>query len=798
MHQQELAPDIEALAEADHAGYAASMGAASVDRADIRRLNRHAARRDRPLVIIGTDTTALLAHWSRRHASKHPESECFTHFVGCTAESRRTERLLERLLLWLRRIAALPDPIPADPQARRELLPNWLARAAARRGLVLVLDRVEGLEDANAAQALDWLPDHLPPNVRLVAGAKKGVAAAEQLRQRGWQLHFLSDADDADATARLPDDVPPAMLRLLWACRRGMTYAELAAAGHSDLGSVSGAIYEADGRLQLAGPGVRDAVRRQLVADGADRQAAHMELAELLGGHVSAPRQLDELPWQWTEARHWERLATMLGQPVALLALLQQPDRLDLMHWWRAWGLDEALVEWYAERLADWRAAMAVDAFAELVVELCAAFREAGLTGGLGPFFQALDVMDAPLCASLQARVLSLRGSWLMEHGELAAAEKPLRRALALRLETLGADHPQTRTSRHQLATWHEERGELSAAEELYRVALQEREQSLGEHAAGLIPYLTNLGAVLKAMDDVDGAKRCLRRALEIAERQYGNTHPTMAACLDNLAGAVYAEHDYQQAETLYQRALGIAETIFGPTHAATAAAAHNLGAVMDAQQDFRTAEMLFQRALDVREALFGPEHVDTVSSLHNLAGVKDAMGRYDDAEPLYRKAIANWEALVGKDHPATATSVNNLADLLRETGHYDEAEQLYRRNLETWRGLMGEEHPHTLMTLCELAGLYADRKRFRDAEPMLSDAVERTARVLGRDNMDHINAVTRLAALYRDTGRRDEARRLLMQTITAVEGTLGMMSPRVQKLRRHLEALDVDPDRLH
>ena len=80
----------------------------------------------------------------------------------------------------------------------------------------------------------------------------------------------------------------------------------------------------------------------------------------------------------------------------------------------------------------------------------------------------------------------------------------------------------------------------------------------------------------------------------------------------------------------------------------------------------------------------------------------------------------------------------------------------------------------------------------------MLRDAVERTARVLGRDNMDHINAVTRLAGLLRETGRKDEARKLLKQTITAAEGTLGMISPKLQKLRRHLEALDVDPDRLH
>ncbi|MDN3519236.1 tetratricopeptide repeat protein [Aquisalimonas lutea] len=788
--------DPESLSAADHAAFAETVADASA-RELMRRLNRHAARQDAPLVLSGGDTAGVLAAWSRGYAGKHPEAGLFAHFVGCTAESRSTERLLERLLLWLRRLAALPDPLPVAPEDRREILPNWLGRAAARYRLVVVLDAVDRLTDADPEQAVAWLPDHLPPGVRIVAGVSASSAVAENLRLRGWQVEGTESAGSAGAEdAGTPESIPPAVLRMLWASRRGLTAAELEAAGHA-APAAQGPVYQVDGRLQLAGAGVRDAVRRSLLPDGVDRQAAHRTVAEIAETAMPPERRLDELPWQLTRARDWEHLARFLADPDVLLALLHQPDRLDLTRWWHAWGSDAELVAWYAQRLPGWRAALAGESLAELLLLLCAAFRDQIPGGDLTPFMEELAFHEESLPAGQRARALALRGSWLAEQ-ERPEAEGLLQDALERRLERLGADHPETRTSRHQLATWHEARGNGQAAVELYRAALRAREQSLGEGDPGLIPYLTNLGAVLKAMDDPAAAKPHFRRALTIAEKHYGNRHPTTAACLDNLAGVVYAEHDFDQAETLYQRALGIAETVFGPAHAATAAAAHNLGAVMDAREEYRTAEMLFQRALDIREELFGAEHVDTASSLHNLAGVKDAMGRYDEAEPLYRKAIANWETLVGRDHPATATSVNNLADLLRETGQHGEAEQLYRRNLETWRGLMGEEHPHTLMTLCELAALYAEQKRFDDAEPMLRDAVERTARILGRDNMDHINAVTRLAGLLRDTGRRDEARELLRRTITSVEGTLGMISPRLQKLRRHLDALDVDPDRLH
>lgn len=795
MRDQDTPSDRDPLADEDHAAYAQTLTEATVSREDIRRLNRHAARNGAPLVVTGGGTEPLLAQWCLAHGRKHPDVACFSHFVGCTGESRQTEQLLERLLVWLRALGGMPDPLPVDGDARREVLPNWLARAAARGRLVLVLDGVDALEGDDAGAALEWLPAHLPPGVRLIIGAATGETAAEQLRHRGWQVEALAGSDSADAVP--VEEYPAEALRLLWASRRGMTGSELAAAGH-DAAALGGLVRPLGDRLTLAGTAVRDAVQRRLLPDGAERQAAHAALAPLIRQHGSASRRLQEVPWQWAEARHWEELAAELADPNTLTALLDQPDRLDLVRYWSAWGEADTIGDWYAERIPEWRRQLDGDALATLLLGVASALRDMGGSESLQAYVDALDAGLDELPAPLQARALALRGSRLMDSGDHAEAETPLRRALELRLEAFGGDHSETRASRHQLATWHEERGELQQAVDLYREALQQRERTLGERDAGLIPYLTNLGAVYKAMDDIAAAKPWYRRALDIAERRYGNAHPTTAACLDNLAGVIYAEHDFDQAETLYQRALGISEAVFGPMHAATAAAAHNLGAVMDAREDFRTAEMLFQRALDVREELFGAEHVDTASTLHNLAGVKDAMGRYADAEPLYRKAIANWEALVGQEHPATATSVNNLADLLRETGQFDEAEQLYRRNLETWGALMGGDHPHTLMTLCELAGLFADQQRYPEAEPMLRDAVERTAHVLGRDNMDHINAVTRLAAVYRDTGRRDDARQLLKQTVLSVEGTLGMMSPRVQKLRRHLDALDVDPDRLH
>ncbi|MFO7858092.1 MAG: hypothetical protein R6V11_04135, partial [Ectothiorhodospiraceae bacterium] len=318
-----------ALAERDHAAYARAVSVSGAAQTR-RRLNRHAARPGAPLVLTGHGTAGVLAGWSRHYRDKHPGNAVFEHWVGATAESRWTERLLERLLAWLRDQAGHPEPLPTDPEARRELLPNWLARAAARCTLVLVLDAPDRLVDGDPDQDLTWLPEHLPPGVRLIVGVAPDAPAATRLHQRGWQVEAM--ADDPVPAAEPPGLPPDDVLPDLWASRRGPTAAELAAAGF-EVPATGAVVYTADERLQLAGPDVRDRVRRRLLPDGIDRQQAHQALAGRLARYASSARCVDELPWQLVGARDWHGLGATLADPDTLLPLLRQRDRLDLGHY---------------------------------------------------------------------------------------------------------------------------------------------------------------------------------------------------------------------------------------------------------------------------------------------------------------------------------------------------------------------------------------------------------------------------------------------------------------------------------
>lgn len=796
-----------AMAEADHRSYGQWLGGKSEpNKALGRRLNQHCARRDLPLILETAEPAACAAAlelWARRYAANHPDTLVLLHHVGCTRESRQLNHLLFRLLAGIRQGRSMREALPISLEARIDVLPNWLARAAAQGRVVIVLTGLEGLEGGEADTEMAWLPLYLPPGIRLIGSIAPGTAC-EVLRRRNWQHELAAfqplAADEASLEGLAASEA--ALLRLLWGARRGVParLLEQATPGATALLAplaARGLLYEGASGWALASAQTQDLVRRHLLREGVEQQAAYLKLERLFAaaGGVLA---LDALPWLLPAATHWQALADWLGDPGVLQALLQPERRDDLLACWQEWGAGAELIEFYCSRLQDWREQLPAAELVELVVQLGRALQDLLEQPELEPLFTQTQALAGELQPSARAAVEGAYGAWLNDVGRGAEAEPLLRAALAVREEALGRDHPESHGTRHQLAMLLEARGELDEASALYRITLEAREQALGERHVELIPHLGNLAAVRKAALDFAGARPLLERALALAERHYGNSHPTTAACLDNLAGLLYSGHDHEQAETLYQRALGVVETAFGPAHPATAASLHNLGTLLDAREQYRLAEQLFARALTIRQEVYGDDHADTVSTLHNLAGVLDAMGDAKQAEPMYRRAVEIWEKLVGPEHPATATSINNLADLLREKGEYEEAEQLYRRNLDTWSQLLGAEHPHAIMTRAELAALYADQGQLEVAEPLLRQACEQTARVLGEDSMLHINSVIKLSLLLRDSGRRSEALQLLRETVASAEGKVSLLSPRLQKLRRHLEVMEQDPAILH
>ena len=184
--------------------------------------------------------------------------------------------------------------------------------------------------------------------------------------------------------------------------------------------------------------------------------------------------------------------------------------------------------------------------------------------------------------------------------------------------------------------------GQYAQAEPLHVRALAIREEAFGPEHPDVAQSLSNLAGLYLAQGEDGKAEPLLVRALAIKEKAFGPEHPDVAANLNNLAQLYQAQSQYVKAELLTLRALAIFEKALGPERPAVATNLNNLAGFYDNQGQYAKAEPLYQRALAIYEKALGPEHPDVATSLNNLASLYKNQGQYAKAVSKTRKGKGN------------------------------------------------------------------------------------------------------------------------------------------------------------
>ncbi len=277
-----------------------------------------------------------------------------------------------------------------------------------------------------------------------------------------------------------------------------------------------------------------------------------------------------------------------------------------------------------------------------------------------------------------------------------------------------------------------------SEAEPLMRRALAIREQSGGPNHPSVAVYLNNLAMLLRGTYRLAEAEPLMRRALAVNEGRCGPDHPNVAIRLSNLAILLYATNRLAEAEPLMRRALAIDEASYGPEHPNVGTGLSNLAMLLRGTNRLAEAEPLMRRALKIDEASYGPDHPMVAIRLNNLADLLYATNRLAGAEPLMRRALAIDETSYGREHPGVAVDLSNLAQLLTATSRLAEAEPLMRRALAIDEASHGPEHPDIAVRLNNLARLLQGTDRLAEAEPLMRRHVVIFAVFRARNGHEH------------------------------------------------------------
>ncbi len=233
----------------------------------------------------------------------------------------------------------------------------------------------------------------------------------------------------------------------------------------------------------------------------------------------------------------------------------------------------------------------------------------------------------------------------------------------------------------------------FSQAVEYGRLLVADAERVLGDTHPQTLTSRSNLAVAYDDAGRLDEAIRLYERTLADAERVLGDDQPQTLTSRSNLAYAYHMAGRQDEAIALFERTLAERERILGDTHPDTLTSRGNLAVAYDDAGRLDEAISLAERTLADAERVLGDIPPLTLTSRNNLAYAYRAAGRLDEAIPLYERTLADRERILGDTHPDTLGSRNNLACAYLAAGRLDEAIPLFERTLADRERVLGDTH---------------------------------------------------------------------------------------------------------
>jgi tetratricopeptide (TPR) repeat protein len=363
--------------------------------------------------------------------------------------------------------------------------------------------------------------------------------------------------------------------------------------------------------------------------------------------------------------------------------------------------------------------------------------------------------------------------------------------ARAEREAALGLDHPDTLTSRSNLAAALRDAGRVSDAIALDEATLKLRTAKLGPDHVDTLKSRNNLALKYVDVGRLKEAIALYESTLKLYEAKLGRDHPLTFMCRHNLANGYEAAGRLADGIALHEENLKVNESTLGPDHPDTLDAGDSLAIAYDRAGRRADAIALHERTLPLREKKLGPAHPLTLSSRNNLAIAYVGAGRLKEAIPLLERTLALREKRLGPLHPLTLSSRNNLAETYRMAGQTAQAIAQNEATLKLCEAKLGPDDFETLVTCNNLGLAYRDAGRLSEALGHFQGALRRLEIRPGGAHPLTLECRNNLAAAYESLGRYREAEELERGTLArqrkGVAAGSPVLAPDLSALARNL-----------
>jgi hypothetical protein len=381
--------------------------------------------------------------------------------------------------------------------------------------------------------------------------------------------------------------------------------------------------------------------------------------------------------------------------------------------------------------------------------------------------------------------------SALLWQGKYAEAEAEYRDVFKLYEKRSGPENPDTLRVSQNLAVTFSWQGKYAEADTQFRKVNKIQEKVLGPEHPDTLKNRLRLANNLCSQGRYAEAEAQYRDLLKLNEKVHGPEHPETLYSRSNIAAALAFQGKYAEAETQYREALKLKEKVLGPEHPSTLNTRSNIADVLVSQGNYIEAEAQAREVLKLRERVLGAEHPDTLNTRNIVAQSLAGQHKYSEAEVEYRGVLKLYEKALGSEHPSTLGCRNDLAKVLRDEGRYPEAEAETRTVLELREKELGSEHPDTLTTRGDLASVLDREGKYIQAEAEMRHVIKSREKVIGPDHPDTLESCYDFACGLERQGKVQEAKEFARQAAEGARKVFGVDHPKTKKYEKLVADLE-------
>lgn len=393
--------------------------------------------------------------------------------------------------------------------------------------------------------------------------------------------------------------------------------------------------------------------------------------------------------------------------------------------------------------------------------------------------FRSQPGLEATVCDTLGATYDAL--------GLYGEAGPLLSRALELRREHLGADHPDTMDTRENRAALLLHSSLPDQAEQELRALLVDRSRIHGPDHPRTLRVRTGLAAVLSFLDRWKEAEAIYRDVIARLERNSDTSRAQLLEVRADLAQTVRMRGDAAAAVESLNRILPELRHSFGEDSKQAIDAAAGLVAGLNELGRIKAAEAVQRELLATRTDQLGEDHPLVLRSRSALAHLLTDQNRLPEAERELRAVLEQQQRRLGRGHRNTRGTLESLAVLLARAGQDRQALERMRELVELHRTMEGSRGISTLVSQNNLAQMLVHSGEVDAGLELAEQTARAFDEVQGESHPDSIRAWRNLGAQLVGTGRLKQAERITRSALERSEQARGAEDQQSQWCRYNL-----------